>query len=147
VQRYDLSHLYPHSQRAPTADCLNGIAYDARDGSFLLTGKKWPLYYKVRLPIEGGGKGKDSGGEGVRDARGGSGGQRGNERSGGHVPVGKKGSNRRAHAGTVVAGRGLAAQLVEEKGAAEDTMEPNREWPAEEPAEKQHVVTADAWDI
>jgi glutamine cyclotransferase len=49
VQRYDLSGLYPRSQRSRTADCLNGIAYDARDGTFLVTGKLWPYYYKVDL--------------------------------------------------------------------------------------------------
>lgn len=49
VHRFDLSGLYPRGQRTRTADCLNGIAFDARDGSFLLTGKLWPHYYKVDL--------------------------------------------------------------------------------------------------
>ncbi len=49
VQRYDLALLYPKSKRSAKADCLNGIAYNASDGSFLLTGKLWPKYYKVQL--------------------------------------------------------------------------------------------------
>ena len=54
VETYDLSALYPHKIRSPHADCLNGIAYNAVDGTFLLTGKKWPKYYSVNFgAIEG----------------------------------------------------------------------------------------------
>lgn len=49
VERYDLSNLYPKNRRAPTADCLNGIAFDPKAGHFLLTGKLWPKYYRVLL--------------------------------------------------------------------------------------------------
>jgi glutamine cyclotransferase len=49
VRKFDMSALYPHRQRAPGADCLNGIAFNSQDGTFLVTGKKWPLYYTVRL--------------------------------------------------------------------------------------------------
>jgi glutamine cyclotransferase len=30
---------------------LNGIAFDAAEDVFYLTGKNWPLYYKVRRPF------------------------------------------------------------------------------------------------
>jgi len=30
-------------------DVLNGIAYDPTDDTFLLTGKKWHLMFKVKL--------------------------------------------------------------------------------------------------
>ncbi len=43
----DLAELYP--QRAPGADVLNGIAWDARDGTLLVTGKRWPRLYRLRL--------------------------------------------------------------------------------------------------
>jgi glutamine cyclotransferase len=49
TERYDLSKLYPKSRRSSQADCLNGIAFDEKDGLFLLTGKLWPKYYKVNL--------------------------------------------------------------------------------------------------
>lgn len=48
-ERYDASRIYPKSNRQPTADCLNGIAYDPVDQTMLLTGKKWPKYYKVNF--------------------------------------------------------------------------------------------------
>jgi glutaminyl-peptide cyclotransferase len=48
-ERYDASKLYPRSVRSPTADCLNGIAYDPNDDTMILTGKKWPKYYKVNF--------------------------------------------------------------------------------------------------
>ena len=49
VQTYDLTDLYPHKTRSPRADCLNGIAYNIVENSFLLTGKQWPLYYSVNF--------------------------------------------------------------------------------------------------
>ena len=47
IDKYDLSNIYPHNIRPRTADCLNGIAYDPTDKTFLLTGKLWDKYYKV----------------------------------------------------------------------------------------------------
>jgi glutamine cyclotransferase len=49
VGRLDLSALYPHRTRSRDADCLNGIAFNHSEGSFLLTGKLWPRYYAVYL--------------------------------------------------------------------------------------------------
>lgn len=47
--RLDLSKLYPKGQRSRRADVLNGIAYDPRDGTLLVTGKFWPHVYKLKL--------------------------------------------------------------------------------------------------
>eukprot|EP01039_Chlorochromonas_danica_P009588 gene9588-10596_t len=52
TQRYDLTKLYPHHRRTSKADCLNGIAYDPRHRNFLLTGKFWPNYFRVRLFVD-----------------------------------------------------------------------------------------------
>lgn len=49
VQKFDMLALYPHHLRTRHADCLNGIAFDENDNSFLLTGKLWPRYYKTHL--------------------------------------------------------------------------------------------------
>lgn len=46
---YDMSSLYPKQQRAADADCLNGIAFNSSDQTFLLTGKLWPHYHVVRF--------------------------------------------------------------------------------------------------
>lgn len=35
--------------RAPARDVLNGIAYDAAADEFLVTGKNWPVLYRLRL--------------------------------------------------------------------------------------------------
>lgn len=43
----DMSDLWPMKSRPRTADCLNGIAYNQTDHSFLLTGKLWNKYYHV----------------------------------------------------------------------------------------------------
>lgn len=49
----DLQSLYPLRIRAKTADCLNGIAYNKTDDTFLLTGKLWPNYYNTKFsPME-----------------------------------------------------------------------------------------------
>lgn len=48
-ERYDASKLYPKHARSQTADCLNGIAYDPSTDTMLLTGKKWPKYYRVNF--------------------------------------------------------------------------------------------------
>lgn len=46
---FDMSSLYPKQQRAADADCLNGIAFNSSDHTFLLTGKLWPHYHVVRF--------------------------------------------------------------------------------------------------
>jgi glutamine cyclotransferase len=48
-QRIDLTKLYPEAQRAPNADVLNGIAYDAAGKRIFITGKKWPHLYQVEF--------------------------------------------------------------------------------------------------
>jgi glutamine cyclotransferase len=47
--RLDLGELYPAGQRSRRADVLNGIAFDPRDGTLLVTGKFWPRLYRIRL--------------------------------------------------------------------------------------------------
>lgn len=47
--RIDLSKLYPKSTRSEKADVLNGIAFDTRDQTLLVTGKFWPYVYKIRI--------------------------------------------------------------------------------------------------
>ena len=49
LEKVDLSNLYPQDKRAPTADVLNGIAYDAQGKRIFLTGKKWPKLYQVEF--------------------------------------------------------------------------------------------------
>lgn len=49
VRALDFSSLYPHKQRPRSADCLNGIAHDASDDTFYLTGKLWPLTFQVKI--------------------------------------------------------------------------------------------------
>jgi glutamine cyclotransferase len=41
--------LTPPSVEGSSSDVLNGIAYDPADGTFLLTGKRWPTIYRVRI--------------------------------------------------------------------------------------------------
>ncbi len=45
----DLSGLYPKAERPPTADVLNGIAWDSRTGRVLVTGKRWPWLYELEI--------------------------------------------------------------------------------------------------
>lgn len=47
--RLDLRRLYPAGRRGPTTDVMNGIAFDRRDGTLLVTGKLWPRLYRIRL--------------------------------------------------------------------------------------------------
>lgn len=47
--RLDLSKLYPSGQRSARADVLNGIAFDPRDNTLLITGKFWPSVFRLRL--------------------------------------------------------------------------------------------------
>jgi glutaminyl-peptide cyclotransferase len=44
----DFTDLYPADQRPPSADVMNGIAA-ADSGELLLTGKLWPVMFRVRL--------------------------------------------------------------------------------------------------
>lgn len=46
----NLASLYPAANRTPTADVLNGIAYDARTKAIYVTGKNWPLLYQIEIP-------------------------------------------------------------------------------------------------
>lgn len=41
--------LTPESVEGSTSKVLNGIAFDASDGSFLLTGKEWPSIFRVQI--------------------------------------------------------------------------------------------------
>lgn len=45
----DFSDLLPPEQRLPGTDVLNGIAYDPKAGRLLVTGKRWPKIFEVRL--------------------------------------------------------------------------------------------------
>ncbi len=45
----NLADLYPHNERDPEADVLNGIAHNATDSTFYITGKLWPKLYEIRL--------------------------------------------------------------------------------------------------
>lgn len=46
---FDLAGLLPERDRSPATDVLNGIAVDETTGDFLLTGKRWPTLFEVRL--------------------------------------------------------------------------------------------------
>ena len=48
----DLTPLWPRSRRTPSADVLNGIAYDAAGKRIFVTGKKWPTLYEIRISQE-----------------------------------------------------------------------------------------------
>jgi len=47
-QLLDFADLYPGDRRPPTADVMNGIAV-SDSGELLLTGKWWPVLFRVRL--------------------------------------------------------------------------------------------------
>jgi glutamine cyclotransferase len=49
LEKIDLTNLYPEDKRAPNADVLNGIAYDAKEKRIFITGKKWPHLYQVEF--------------------------------------------------------------------------------------------------
>lgn len=49
LQKIDFSNLYPQAQKAPNADVLNGIAWDAQGKRLFVTGKKWPFVYQIKL--------------------------------------------------------------------------------------------------
>jgi len=46
----DLAGLWPDQQRPEPEAVLNGIAYDARHGRLLVTGKLWPRIYWIAVP-------------------------------------------------------------------------------------------------
>lgn len=47
-QVYQMESLFPRAKRGHV-DVFNGIAHNATDNSFLVTGKWWPKYYHVKL--------------------------------------------------------------------------------------------------
>lgn len=49
TNKFDLTSIYPKKKRSRDADCLNGIAFNKSDKTFLLTGKFWPQYHVVSL--------------------------------------------------------------------------------------------------
>jgi len=51
----DLAGLLPRRERTPSTDVLNGIAYDQDTGNLLVTGKRWPALYELRLQRPPGG--------------------------------------------------------------------------------------------
>jgi glutamine cyclotransferase len=46
---FDLAGLLPDSERSPTTDVMNGIAFDEEGGHFLVTGKLWPVLFELSL--------------------------------------------------------------------------------------------------
>jgi glutamine cyclotransferase len=49
LEKIDLTNLYPEDTRAPNAEVMNGIAYDAQGKRTFVTGKKWPHLYQVEF--------------------------------------------------------------------------------------------------
>ena len=49
----NLAGLLPRADRTPSADVLNGIAYDAVRDRLFVTGKQWPKLFEVRLVPKG----------------------------------------------------------------------------------------------
>ncbi|MDW3175926.1 MAG: glutaminyl-peptide cyclotransferase [Acidimicrobiia bacterium] len=45
--------LTPPSVEGSNSNVLNGIAYDDRDDTYLITGKRWPTMYRVRIDAIG----------------------------------------------------------------------------------------------
>jgi glutaminyl-peptide cyclotransferase len=45
----NLAGLLPAADRTPSADVLNGIAYDAARDRLFVTGKQWPKLFEIRL--------------------------------------------------------------------------------------------------
>lgn len=53
VGRLDLTELAREAnQRNPSADVLNGIAYEKKSGLLLVTGKWWPLLFAMRVETD-----------------------------------------------------------------------------------------------
>jgi glutamine cyclotransferase len=53
TERIGAANLLSPMEKQGT-DVLNGIAYDAKDQTFLITGKWWPKVFRVRFVAEGG---------------------------------------------------------------------------------------------
>ncbi len=49
LQTLDLTTLWPRAERPGRADVLNGIAWEPLSQSLLITGKRWPTMYRVKL--------------------------------------------------------------------------------------------------
>ena len=49
VSRINLAALKPTVSSDQAV--LNGIAYDSNDGSWLVTGKFWPVIYRLEIPL------------------------------------------------------------------------------------------------
>ncbi len=49
----DLRGLLPVSDRTPSTDVLNGIAYDAAHDRLFITGKCWPKLFEIKLVTKG----------------------------------------------------------------------------------------------
>ena len=47
--RIDLTGLWPIENRSSDDDVLNGIAYMPDTGNLLVTGKRWPNLFELRL--------------------------------------------------------------------------------------------------
>lgn len=47
--RIDFTGLFPESARAPGMDVMNGLAWREETRTLLVTGKRWPLLFEVRL--------------------------------------------------------------------------------------------------
>lgn len=45
----ELADLWPRMIRPPTADVLNGIAWDAKNRELWVTGKNWPRLYRLKI--------------------------------------------------------------------------------------------------
>ena len=45
----DLRGLLPESERTPSTDVLNGIAYDPRTGRIFVTGKNWSKIFEIEI--------------------------------------------------------------------------------------------------
>lgn len=48
-QWLNMDGLLPEGRRTPRTDVLNGIAYESDTGLLLVTGKRWPLLFELRL--------------------------------------------------------------------------------------------------
>jgi len=50
VGRLDLDNLQKEAAAVhPGSDVLNGIAYDSTTNRMIVTGKRWPYYYEIKL--------------------------------------------------------------------------------------------------
>ena len=48
----DLTSLYPVNERSGTENVLNGIAYDEKEDKLLVTGKRWPKIFEIRIKVK-----------------------------------------------------------------------------------------------